>query len=110
MVLPVLFLTSMCISLHTCNVTQSTHVCISNVCSVEFQLITHSQVGTEVGVISGVNEFIFAKSQLSLSVITPFWIIFQVVESKRANALSVELQGHVTLPAISDSIVSKSTF
>jgi hypothetical protein len=41
--------------------------------------------------------FMFLRSQLSLSVIIQFWIIFQVVLSKRAKALSVELAGQVTL-------------
>jgi len=76
------------------------HVCISSVFSVEFQLSIPSPVGTEVGVVSSCIAFTFAKSPLSLSVITQFCMSLPVVESNRAIALSVDDAGHTTSPLL----------
>ena len=71
---------------------------MSSVSSSGFQDKVPIDVGTEVGVTSRVRAFTSAKSPLSLSVTTPFWMSFPVVESKRASALSVEDAGHTTSP------------
>ena len=63
-----------------------------------FQDKVPTDVGTEVGVTSRVRAFTSAKSPLSLSVTTPFWMSFPVVASKRASALSVDEDGQTTSP------------